>query len=371
MQRLLLVLAYTDTLPDADHRGRRRIVRICRCRRARPRRMGGPPCRAGAFGPDNRRTLLFEGRLGPVAHPRLFVGEQVMEQVTAALPKRGATVAAIAYVTRDLLKLKHGDALAVNASVSAVRAGATDPSLLLELLSSDVIVVNQPALHAKAVVRGNTVAIGSANLSARTANLQELMWLTRDPLLLGRVTKWLQELIAPAPMQPSELQKLVPLYRRDAQDPVKHEKRLPGHEPSDTDAATPNPFNPATVPRLWLWVGNLGGTASPTESTLAAHPDPALTGKKWVLNRDLKRTHTNDVWIRYRRRQLEPPRRVVKARSSSTTADGVRWTLLGYRAQDRSVALPDWVFDKYVQRLGEDDLTVDAEDIPRLLSLWP
>jgi len=151
-----------------------------------------------------------------VSEPRLFVGDKVMERVAAALPKRGTTVAAVAYVTRDHLSLGHGDALAVNASASAVRSGATDPKLLLELQERDVIVVNQPMLHAKAVVRGGTVAIGSANLSERTSALQELMWVTKDPTLVRRTSAWLQRLLVPAPMERQELEGLIPLYRLDA-----------------------------------------------------------------------------------------------------------------------------------------------------------
>ncbi len=120
-----------------------------------------------------------------VSDPRLFVGDKVMQRVAAALPKRGSTWAAVAYVTLDHLALRHGDALAVNASTSAVRSGATNPSLLLELQARDVIVVNQPMLHAKAIVRGGTVAVGSANLSGRTSDLQELMWVTKDPRCSG------------------------------------------------------------------------------------------------------------------------------------------------------------------------------------------
>lgn len=122
------------------------------------------------------RTLArVKHQTAQVSKPYLFVGTDVMPRVAAALPKRGPTVAAIAYVTQDHLGLGREDALAVNVSTAAVRSGATDPTLLLELLARDVIIVNQPTLHAKAIRRGKTVAIGSANLSGRTSSLQELM----------------------------------------------------------------------------------------------------------------------------------------------------------------------------------------------------
>jgi len=105
-------------------------------------------------------------------------------------------------------------------------------------------------------------------------------------------------------------------------------------------------------------------------STGSGESDPALTGKEWIRNTDLSRTKNSDVWIRYGRGRLHPPRRVLIARSLAKAADGSRWTLLGFRAHDRSVAAPGWVRDKYGAVLRGDPVLVDNEGAGKLLAPW-
>lgn len=315
------------------------------------------------------RTVTARRQTAQVSSQRLFVGPNVMRRVAAALPKRGRTVAAVAYVTHDHLNLGHEDALAVNASASAVRSGATDPSLLLELHARDVIIVNQAALHAKAILRGGTVAIGSANLSERTSSLQELMWVTSDPTLVRRTARWLQDLLGPAPMDRSELENLVSLYRQDVRP--ESSDGTAGHEPASSETRRANPFDPKTVRRLWLWRSEPDDMTAPTAlGAGAARSDSALTGKEWIRSPGMRDIRRDDVWVRYGHGRLHPPRRVLVARSSARAPDGSRWTLLGFRAGDASVPTPAWVRDAYGEQLRTEDVLVRSDDVANLLSLW-
>lgn len=304
--------------------------------------------------------------------PKLFVGKNVMSDVAAMLPKRGPTRAAVAYLTFDHLGLRKGDAIAVNASEAAVRSGATDPRVLLGLLDRDVVVVNQPMLHAKAIVRGTTVAVGSANLSRRTLELDELMWVTQDEELLRRTLAWVDGLLRGQMMVREQMEALVPLYATH-RVPVSGGPEGDGHEPAGPPPSAEDPFDPATVSRLWLWVSEQLDDGV-TSSDAAGDVDlGGLSGKEWVLNESLTLTREGDVWVRAVPVPgwLHPPQRVVKARSSDAAPDGSHWTLVGFDADAVSVRTPEWVKEKYGLELQETgEVLVDADDIPGLLVLW-
>jgi hypothetical protein len=105
----------------------------------------------------------------------LIIGEDVWPAISALLRqdrKRPARVA-MAFVTshgKDLLPLRAGDRLLVNGSPEAVAAHATDPRVLSKFIELGIQVRSHDRLHAKFVVVGTRVVVGSANASRSSAS---------------------------------------------------------------------------------------------------------------------------------------------------------------------------------------------------------
>lgn len=85
----------------------------------------------------------------------------------------GPKFAAIAYIGAEgaerLAAFKRGDILVCNASREALRSGATNPEALTSLIDRGVDVRSHERLHAKMVVLGQSLFVGSANASGRSA----------------------------------------------------------------------------------------------------------------------------------------------------------------------------------------------------------
>ena len=73
--------------------------------------------------------------------------------------------AAIAYVTQDLIGLKKGDILIVDASEARMADGATNAILLQKLCNKGIKLFSCHNLHAKVVLMDDYVVIGSGNMS--------------------------------------------------------------------------------------------------------------------------------------------------------------------------------------------------------------
>lgn len=89
------------------------------------------------------------------------------------LTAKGRVVAAIGYVGKeghDHLPLGRGDLLICDASLAAVRNGATNPEGLRQFLAAGVDVRSVEGLHAKVVVLPRRAFVGSQNASAHSAN---------------------------------------------------------------------------------------------------------------------------------------------------------------------------------------------------------
>ncbi|MFD9670059.1 phosphatidylserine/phosphatidylglycerophosphate/cardiolipin synthase family protein, partial [Rhodococcus sp. NPDC059968] len=81
-----------------------------------------------------------------------FHGPSPWPHITRAIRTRGARYAAIGYLGQDapdLLPLRAGDLLVVNASKAAIRAHATSPAALAYYVNKGVRVLSSPTLHAK------------------------------------------------------------------------------------------------------------------------------------------------------------------------------------------------------------------------------
>jgi hypothetical protein len=125
--------------------------------------------------------------------------------VSAALgrPGRRRAYLAIGFVSRtaeELLDLKPGDVLVCDASVPAIKMGATDPPVLKRLVNAGVVVHSCAGLHAKCVVVGKTAWVGSANASRSSSRrLIEAALQVTSSDTVGEVRDWIQDLAQRSP----------------------------------------------------------------------------------------------------------------------------------------------------------------------------
>ena len=121
---------------------------------------------------------------------------------TIRLLTQKATVrrAAVAYVTSDeIVRFTEGDLLVTDASDHAIAAGQTSARLLQNALTRKVRLYSLPGLHAKVMVLGDTVVIGSANISNSSArDLVEAAWVTNASGAVGMAVALIAKLAAEA-----------------------------------------------------------------------------------------------------------------------------------------------------------------------------
>lgn len=104
--------------------------------------------------------------------------------ITAALRGRGPRRVAVAYLDHtapDLLPLRSGDQLIVNAARAAVRAHATSPTALAHFLDAGVQVLSTANLHTGLIVTGEKVIVGPASASHASTVADETALITDDP----------------------------------------------------------------------------------------------------------------------------------------------------------------------------------------------
>jgi hypothetical protein len=91
---------------------------------------------------------------------------EVRKQARISKSRKGA----IAYVTRDLVGLRKGDTLVVDASTLAIRNGETDAPLLRKLHNEGVQLYDCADLHAKILLLDDVAIISSGNMSSSSEN---------------------------------------------------------------------------------------------------------------------------------------------------------------------------------------------------------
>lgn len=135
-----------------------------------------------------------------------LISEGLWQEITA-VPRAGkATLAAIAYYSQDLLKLKKGDTLVCDASEPTIRSGGTRAALLLELHRKGVKIYNQDTLHAKVACIGSFALVGSANASNNSQdNMVEAAVLSQDSGLRAQVLSLIAQLAKPENLLSTEL----------------------------------------------------------------------------------------------------------------------------------------------------------------------
>lgn len=109
---------------------------------------------------------------------RLISGRHVWDELEGLLePHKSELSVAIAYIgsaAADWLPLAKGSSLITNAGLDAVRAGSTDPNVLLKWARAGIHVYSLSTLHAKLVLAGGKApfaVVGSANASASSAEV--------------------------------------------------------------------------------------------------------------------------------------------------------------------------------------------------------
>ena len=109
----------------------------------------------------------------------------------------GKKLAALAYVSTDrLCSFKKGDALVCDASESAIKSGQTSAAALAKFSKAGAEIYSCENLHAKVLVIGRKVLIGSCNLSASSANtLRELAVLTSNTSIRSQTLAFIYKLI--------------------------------------------------------------------------------------------------------------------------------------------------------------------------------
>ncbi|ORI19057.1 hypothetical protein BJD99_20495 [Rhodococcus sp. 1163] len=163
---------------------------------------------------------------------RLISGKHTWGVLTPILrPYETAITAAIAYIgshAAQRIPLCSGSSIIVDASEKSVRAGSTDPRVLLSWVKAGVNVYSLPNLHAKMILADRAsdahppfLAVGSANASDTSANrLHESVLLTDNDETLDEARSVLIEwkTLAGRPISLRQLEPLVDIYNTRTSD---------------------------------------------------------------------------------------------------------------------------------------------------------
>lgn len=145
-----------------------------------------------------------------------FLSEDIWKQVSKeARAYRGKSFVAVAYFgtgAAEMLPLKAGSHLVVDASDRAMKSGQTNPAELLKLYEKGVKVFSCKDLHAKVFVFGKTAYVGSANVSSNSAKIyREAVVRASDNSVVGDARRFVQDL-ALRELGPKEIEKLLAKY---------------------------------------------------------------------------------------------------------------------------------------------------------------
>lgn len=128
---------------------------------------------------------------------RVVTGQAVWPALEDIARRRGRAMAAVAvaYLTRDLLELRSGDLLVVNLENGTCRAGQTDPGVVRKMRDRGVRVFRSAHLHAKMMVFGDVVVVGSTNFSDSSLHrYREAVSITESKPLARQVRRQIQDL---------------------------------------------------------------------------------------------------------------------------------------------------------------------------------
>lgn len=124
-----------------------------------------------------------------------FLTTNIWDRITQSVSEKKQNLVAVAYFGTggaELMPLKKGDVLVVDASDAKVQSGSTNPAELRKLLDKGVKIFSHPNLHSKVYLLGNKLFIGSANVSINSKeNLFEAVFKTSDPDAIKEAKKYI------------------------------------------------------------------------------------------------------------------------------------------------------------------------------------
>ena len=129
-----------------------------------------------------------------------LITENIWSRITeTARQTKSPSFVAVAYFGTNgsqLLPLRRGSRLVVDASEKAVKSGQTNPTSILAIMKKGVAVYSVPNLHAKVFVLGKRAFIGSTNASVPSADnrLIEAVLLTTEPETVARARQFVKGL---------------------------------------------------------------------------------------------------------------------------------------------------------------------------------
>lgn len=138
---------------------------------------------------------------------------EIKKAVRKTLRPSDVAVAYIGVGGSQILPLKRGSRLVVDASEGAVKSGQTCPEELTKLQRKGVRIFSVSNLHAKVFVIGNKAFIGSTNVSRRSSStLVEALLCTTDPAAVQAARAFVREMCT-VELGPEALQHLQKQYR--------------------------------------------------------------------------------------------------------------------------------------------------------------
>lgn len=125
------------------------------------------------------------------------LGTGLWKVIRAQAKRAKVRKAAVAYVTRDLIRMRRGDILIVDASPGRVSGGDTDAKVLRTLHRKGVAIYDCGALHAKVLLLDTVAVIGSGNMSRNSDDdlLIEAGLMTDHASTVSAVASFIEQLV--------------------------------------------------------------------------------------------------------------------------------------------------------------------------------
>ncbi len=146
-----------------------------------------------------------------------LITEKVWAELTAAVKKsRTRSFVAVAYYGKgaaNLLPVKSGSILVVDASEKSVKCGQTCPAELIKLYKQGVRIFSYENLHAKLFIVNNSLFIGSTNVSGSSSErLKEVLLKSTDKKTIADAKNFIESLCS-VELGAELLSKLDKIYR--------------------------------------------------------------------------------------------------------------------------------------------------------------
>ena len=144
-----------------------------------------------------------------------LINEQYWQKLQKSIKGARYVEAAIAYFGSEgakILKLRPGDRLIVDMSISTVKAGGTNPYEVENLINKGISVFTRKNLHAKIVIVDKSIFVGSANISNNSQKfLDEAAIFTNDRVSVLRAQNFIERCCS-EPVMPEYLEECKKVY---------------------------------------------------------------------------------------------------------------------------------------------------------------